>query len=249
MGSIRRATWRQFAIFLGLNVLVSAITVLIVLSIWDRGRQLPAIPPTPTVDVVARVASAIPTVTPTLPPTITPVTYTVKGGDTLGGIAAELGIPIEVLMAANGLTDPDELSVGQVLLVPTVDLAAQSTAIPAAAQEPTEGISTQAELAQVVIRGAYERENLEKEYVYLENTGGVASMAGWTLDDGDGNVYIFPNFTLYTGGGVNVYTRVGTDSVINLFWGMGTTLWGGGKVATLRDAGGAVQSTFEIPGS
>lgn len=249
MGSIRRATWRQFAIFLGLNVIVSAITVLIVLSIWDRGRDFPAIPPSPTIDVVARVASAIPTQTSTLPPTLTPVTYTVQGGDTLGGIAAELGIPIEALMAANGLSNPDELSVGQVLLVPTVDLEVQATLIPAAVEDPTEALSTQAELAQVVIRGAYERENLDKEYVYLENTGGVASMAGWTLDDGDGNVYIFPNFTLYTGGGVNVYSRVGTDSVINLFWGLEASLWGGGRVATLRDASGAVQSTFEIPES
>jgi LysM repeat protein len=211
---------------------------------------MPTIPPTPTIDVAARVASAIPTETPTIPPTATPVTYTVKSGDTLGGIATELGISMEALMAANGLSDPDELAVGQVLLVPSLELEAQATAIPAVAlEEPTAAISTSNEMAQVVIQGAYERENLEKEYLYLENTGGVASMAGWTLDDGDGNVYIFPNFTLYTGGGVNVYTRLGTDSVINLFWGFESVLWGGGKVITLRDATGAVHSTFEIPGS
>ena len=41
--------------------------------------------------------------------------YEVQSGDTLSGIAAELGTSVEELAADNGITDPDFLSVGQTL--------------------------------------------------------------------------------------------------------------------------------------
>jgi rare lipoprotein A len=41
--------------------------------------------------------------------------YEVQSGDTLTGIAAELGTSVEELAAANGITDPDRLSIGQTL--------------------------------------------------------------------------------------------------------------------------------------
>jgi peptidoglycan lytic transglycosylase len=41
--------------------------------------------------------------------------YVVQSGDTLSGIAAELGTDVDSLMAANGLTDPDLLYAGQTL--------------------------------------------------------------------------------------------------------------------------------------
>jgi peptidoglycan lytic transglycosylase len=41
--------------------------------------------------------------------------YVVQSGDTLTGIAADLGTSAEELAAANGITDPDFLSVGQTL--------------------------------------------------------------------------------------------------------------------------------------
>ncbi len=41
--------------------------------------------------------------------------YVVQSGDTLTGIAAELGTSVDSLMAANGLTDPDLLYAGQPL--------------------------------------------------------------------------------------------------------------------------------------
>lgn len=243
MGGVRRATWKQFLPFLALNVLVSTLTILLVLAVWGRGPRLPSLPPTPTFDLTARLASAIPTATATLPPSPTPVTYTVGPGDSLGAIALELDISIESLMAANGLANPDALAVGQVLVIPEVEGFA--TAVPEAGDRPA---SPTAEGApQVVIRGAYERGDLQTEFVYLENLGGVATMLGWTLDDGDGNVFPFPSFTLYNGGGVNVYTRAGTNSVINLYWGFDQPLWTPGKLITLRDAQGASHSQFLVP--
>ncbi len=248
MGSVRRATWRQYLPYLGLNVLVSAITVVIVLSIWGGRRQTPpAAPPTPTLNVVARVASVVPTATVTIIPSPTPVTYRVQPGDTLYAIAVELDVPLDALMAANGLTNPDTLDVGQVLVVP--QLENDSTPVPTSAPAPLPATVTPdaaQEAPRVEIRGVDGAGDLEREAVRLLNTGGVARMAGWTLDDGQGNIYRFPEFTLHSGA-ASVHTRAGTDTVIDLYWGLDQAVWTPGKVITLRDASGAVQSTFRIP--
>jgi LysM repeat protein len=52
--------------------------------------------------------------TPPPPPAATP-TYTVKSGDTLSGIAKANGVAVADLQAWNGITDPNNISIGQVL--------------------------------------------------------------------------------------------------------------------------------------
>ena len=45
--------------------------------------------------------------------------YTVREGDIPETIAAQFGITVEELMAANGITDPRSLQIGQQLVIPT----------------------------------------------------------------------------------------------------------------------------------
>ncbi len=47
-----------------------------------------------------------------------PTTYTIQQGDILGFIARDFGIPVADLMAANGVTDPNHIEAGQVLVIP-----------------------------------------------------------------------------------------------------------------------------------
>jgi LysM repeat protein len=251
VGSVRRASGNPFALYLILNVIVSMAAVLFVLFLWDRTRPQPTPPPpTPTVDAAAVVASALPTSTATLVPTPTPVTYTVRPNDTLFGIALQLGVSLEDLMAINDLTETSVLDVGQVLLVPSGDTPSEPTATATVTTAPPPATVTprsEASAPRVEITGVDGAGDLANERVMLVNTGGVAAMANWTLNDSRGHVYRFPDFNLYNGA-VTVYTRAGTDTVIDLFWGLNEPVWFPGGVITLRDAQGNVQSTFALPG-
>jgi len=252
MGSTRRAPYNQYLIYLALNVVVSVITVLLVLNVWDRRKETLQVTPTATVDVIAHVASAIPTASPTIPPSPTPVTYKVRLGDTLFAIALEFDVTVEALMAANGLTDPNTLDTGQVLVIPDLESPAFSQPTPilvANTPQPTVTPNPDAQAPRVVITGVEGTGVLEEEYVRLLNSGGEVSMAGWTIDDGRGREYTFPAFTFYSTGAVHVHTQAGEDTTIHLFWGLDEPVWTPGKMITLRDASGLVQSTFQLPGN
>jgi LysM repeat protein len=63
--------------------------------------------------------TAVPKDTPTPAPSATPRTYKVKSGDQLGQIAHRFGVSVNEIMAANpAVTNPDDIFVGEVLVIP-----------------------------------------------------------------------------------------------------------------------------------
>ncbi len=90
-------------------------------------RPTPTAPPTPSPSpspAMTPVPTAVPTAVPTVAPTPAPVapppaqqTYTVQQGDTLAAIAQRFGTTVAALQAANGIEDPNEIFVGQVLVI------------------------------------------------------------------------------------------------------------------------------------
>lgn len=86
------------------------------------------ITPAPTLDIDATATSYA----SLLRPSPTPAgLYIVKEGDTLGGLATQFGTTVESILAANNLTDPNALQVGQALIIPSL-LATPRPATPAA---------------------------------------------------------------------------------------------------------------------
>ena len=71
------------------------------------------------------------TTTTTLAPSTTQARfYEVQSGDTLTKIAVAFGLPIQAIMQANGIVDPNSIQVGQILELPDA-AAIVATSLPA----------------------------------------------------------------------------------------------------------------------
>lgn len=279
-----RQVKRLFYVIL-LNIIISAVTVVVVLQLWESNHPPLSVDGTPVVIVVTPTQSkvlpplannsgsdGIPAVTPgalisgTLQatPTMEMLTYQVKEGDTLGALAVQFNISLTDIMTVNGLTDPDSLYVGQIIYIPTAPLPkATSTSIPSTivaspttrpsattTQGPTP-TTTQTQIGQepqVVIDTVIGVGVLENERVVLLRTGdGELSLAGWRLEDGMGKIYTFPQLTLYKGGAINLNTRTGEDTVVDLYWGLTSPIWKSGKTVFLYDSLNGLRATYTIP--
>ena len=82
---------------------------------------------------VPSTATAVP---PTAAPTSEAVYHTVQSGETLSQIAAGYSVTMEVIVAANGLSDPNHIVAGQKLLIPAPGQV-PSTATPGSAPTRT----------------------------------------------------------------------------------------------------------------
>ncbi|EIQ00079.1 LysM repeat-containing protein [Opitutaceae bacterium TAV1] len=78
-----------------------------------RVGQVLTIPPATTTPVAESSASSAPS-----GGSGATITYTVKSGDTLGAIAKQHGVKVGAIAAANNITDPKKLRVGQELKIP-----------------------------------------------------------------------------------------------------------------------------------
>ncbi len=68
--------------------------------------------------------------------------------------------------------------------------------------------------------------NLNDEYIIIKNFGNaVVSLTGWQLVDSIGHTFTFPEFSLYPGGTVTVYTGSGMNTVTALYWGSASPIW------------------------
>ena len=89
---------------------------------------------------------------------------------------------------------------------------------------------------------------LTSEIVVVKFEGeGQLDLASWQLKDEDGNTFTFPNITLYPNGAVQVHTITGTDTVIDLYWGIGDAVWSSGESARLFDAQGNLRAVYRVP--
>jgi LysM repeat protein len=250
-------TPRRWAIFIVINIVVSAVTVLLVLNLWDAGRTVPrAVIPTtvPTLNAPAQTQVAATVTAPTKTPTPANVQkYTVQLGDTLSEIARKFDVAVNDIKALNNLPNPDILSDGQVLLIPGSPLTPTPTRvpIPTSTRAPLPVITGTASTALgdffVTIREIKSPGTLASEQVILTNLSGQVNMAGWAMTDGEGNQFTFPTLSLLSKGEVTVHTGKGTNTPTDLYWGQAEPRWASGKVAYLRDPSGKLIATYQVP--
>jgi micrococcal nuclease len=111
--------------------------------------------------------------------------------------------------------------------------------------DSSDGRSTDGRLAVATIHADAEgndNENLNDEYVVLENTGDTElDLSGWTVADEAGKTYTFGDVALGAGEQVTLHTGSGTDTGTDAYWGQGSAVWNnGGDTVTVRDADGTV---------
>jgi LysM repeat protein len=194
-------------------------------------------------------------------PTIGLIPYLVQEGDSLGGIAVKFEVSMADLMAVNNIDNPDRLLVGQTIFIPSAPLPEPSeTALPSLMPSPSLTASPRpsslpsptgtqsADVPGIVIVGVIGTGDLDTERIIFKRTGaGVLSLANWRLEDGNGNVYLFPVLTLYKGGSINLHTTAGLDSVNDLFWGLTAAVWDSGEMILLRDDQGRTVASYQVP--
>jgi hypothetical protein len=89
---------------------------------------------------------------------------------------------------------------------------------------------------------------LSAEWVVVRNAGTEPlSLANWQLKDSGRNIFIFPNLTLNSGGAVQIHTIAGTNTVIDLYWGLSSPVWESGEEAQLLDPAGNVRAVYRVP--
>lgn len=127
--------------------------------------------------------------------------------------------------------------------------------IPSASLQPTDVVSPilpsaalplDAQTLQVQIVVGAGDINLERVQMVSVAEEAV-NLQGWRIMDEQHNEFIFPLLTIYPEGGLNLYTRSGVNTSVEVFWGLEKTVWDSGETVTLLDADGNLRSSYLIP--
>ncbi len=205
------------------------------------------------------------------------ILHTLQEGEFPSSVAELYGADLFDLMAVNGLDDETAgfLQIGEVLIVPLegCPLTREDIATPEPTDEEVSALSADEEAteesdaeatdeptvrptltlpptatdAQVTIVEVVSAGDVTAEGVVIRNTGSTVDMTGWTLTDTQGNTFTFPEQLLFSNASVTVFTRIGQNTPVALYWGESSDIWGEpGDVATLSDADGVAQSVFRL---
>ena len=88
----------------------------------------------------------------------------------------------------------------------------------------------------------------DSETILIRNTGqGTADLSGWQIRDSDSNTYTFGAASLPANAAIQLRTAPGKDTVIDLYWGLSSSVWSSGEAASLLDPDGNVRSVYKVP--
>lgn len=259
-------SFRRMLPFLLINIVVSATVMLAILFWWDNrnvSETAVSIPPTATIALATAVSSQV-----NPPPAETSAgepapegddtpTHTVVAGNTLGIISGIYDVSIEDIMAANNMTDPNVLAIGQVLIIPVNGLP-EPTAVPTTLPPtPTSNVpptpiapieDTPSTVALIEI-SATNSGDIETEAIQIKNLGGQqVALSGWKLVDADGHTYTFAQITLFgDGAAIQLHTTSGQNAPADLYWGLSEPILTSGELLSLLNSAGEVVVTTIAP--
>jgi LysM repeat protein len=181
--------------------------------------------------------------------------YFVAAGDTAGSIATRFEVGLSELFVLNEINDQTVLQIGDELLIPGESCEPEVPPTATPVPQPTFNLTivaptatlaqvaadSQVEIVQILNPG-----DITAEQVEIQNLGGQINLLGWTLTDGQGNVYTFPDVRLVPGSVIRISTRSGTNTPGFLYWNQDSPVWELDESATLSNAAGVPQSIFTV---
>jgi hypothetical protein len=103
--------------------------------------------------------------------------------------------------------------------------------------------SVKAEITSVTGTGV-----IADESVVIRNNGDASLLlTSWTVKGNQGDVYTFPQLTLYPDGTVQLHTGVGNDTASDLYWQRTTPVWNSGDLVALYDTHNIARAFYRIP--
>jgi hypothetical protein len=174
------------------------------------------------------------------------IRHTLQAGDSPSILGDIYGVSFLDILAVNNLTEEDVpyLQIGEVLIIPLEncpkDIFTNTQPMP---QPTAPNLGLQMEIVEITGMG-----DITREQVVIRNNGNIVDMSGWTLSDGQGNIFTFPNDRrLFSGASVTLNTRVGTDTPTTFFWGQDVSVFESGDVVTLKNQNGEVVVSLILP--
>ncbi|MBI1280323.1 MAG: LysM peptidoglycan-binding domain-containing protein [Anaerolineaceae bacterium] len=141
----------------------------------------------------------------------------------------EASVEATAEITAEGTAEPTQGPTATPTLRPTLTL-------------PPTATNAKVEIAEVIGAG-----QITTEGITIRNNGNNVNLKGWTIETSSGNVYTFAERILFSNGLVTVYSRVGQDTAIALFWNRTAPSFQPGDVVTLKDNNGKVQGSYRLP--
>jgi competence protein ComEC len=181
-----------------------------------------------------------------------PAYWTATHGDV---VLVSDGDQVSVRTQAAAPTDPSRLREGDPIVPEATGDVVERTVLNGQGIKPATTTTVATDGGTTTTGGALEladvhadadgddRENLNDEYIILENTGSdTLDLSGWTITDAADHTYTIPDgTTLAPGDTVTIHSGSGSDTASDLYWGSGTPIWNnGGDTVTVRNSQGDV---------